>query len=85
MRAAYGSILKGLGAARASARHGWHILKLLAMRASGPLPLPEAKAQIVAALRQARAQRMVRAYLDDILKAQPIQLNEIELTNQVGK
>lgn len=63
---------------------GWHILKLLAMKPAGALPLLEAKPQIVAALRQARAQRMVRAYLDDMLKAQPIQLNEIELTKQAG-
>ena len=61
------------------ASDGWHILKLLAMKPSGPIPLLAAKPQIVAALRQARTQRLVRAYLDDLVKAQPIQLNEIEL------
>jgi parvulin-like peptidyl-prolyl isomerase len=63
---------------------GWHILKLLEMKPAGVLPILDAKPQIVAALRQARAQRMVRGYLDDMLKAQPIQLNEIELTKQAG-
>jgi peptidylprolyl isomerase len=63
---------------------GWHILKLLEMKPAGEVSLLDAKPQIVAALRQARAQRMMRAYLDDMLKAQPIQLNEIELTKQVG-
>jgi len=63
---------------------GWHILKLLAMKPAGTVPLIDAKAQIVAALRQARAQRSIRGYLDDMLKAQPIQLNEIELTKQAG-
>ena len=63
---------------------GWHILKLLEMKPSGALPLAEAKPQIVQALRQARAQRMMRGYLDEMLKAQPIQLNEIELTRQVA-
>jgi peptidylprolyl isomerase len=62
------------------AADGWHILKLLAMKPAGPIPLQDAKPQIVAALRQARTQRLVRAYLDDMVKAQPIQLNEIELS-----
>jgi len=63
---------------------GWHILKLLEIKPAGQLPLLDAKPQIVQALRQARAQRLVRAYLDDLLKAQPVQLNEIELTKHVG-
>src|ERR1700722_8845287 len=58
---------------------GWHILKLLALKPAGTVSLPDAKPQLVAALRQARAQRLVRAYLDDLMKAQPIQVNEIEL------
>lgn len=64
---------------------GWHILKLLAVKPAGELPLIEAKPQIVTALRQARAQRMMRAYLDEMLKSQPIQLNEIELAKDAGK
>jgi hypothetical protein len=56
----------------------------LETRPAGPVPLADAKPQIVAALRQARMQRTMRAYLDDMLKAQPIQVNEIELTKQVG-
>jgi parvulin-like peptidyl-prolyl isomerase len=64
---------------------GWHIMKLLAMKPAGPVSLQDAKPQIVAALRQARTQRLVRAYLDDMLKAQPIQLNEIELAKQAGQ
>ena len=63
---------------------GWHILKLFAMKPAGELSLADAKPQIVAALRQARVQRMVRTYLDDMLKTQPIQLNEIELTKEAG-
>jgi parvulin-like peptidyl-prolyl isomerase len=59
---------------------GWHILKLLAMKPAGALSLQDARPQIVAALRQARTQRLVRAYLDEMLKKQPIQLNEIELS-----
>jgi peptidylprolyl isomerase len=64
---------------------GWHILKLLAMKPAGPISLQDARPQIVAALRQARTQRLVRAHLDDLLKAQPIQLNEIELAKQASQ
>jgi peptidylprolyl isomerase len=64
---------------------GWHIMKLLAMKPAGPISLQDARPQIVAALRQARTQRLVRAYLDDMLKAQPIQLNEIELGKEASQ
>jgi peptidylprolyl isomerase len=63
---------------------GWHILKLLEMKPASTASLLDAKPQLVAALRQARAQRLVRAYLDELIKAQPIQVNEIELTKQAG-
>ena len=64
---------------------GWHILKLLAMKPAGPVSLQDAKPQIVAALRQARTQKLVRAYLDNLLKAQPIELNEIDLAKDVAE
>lgn len=63
---------------------GWHVLKLLETRAPAPVPLKDATPQLVQAMRQARAQRLMRAYLDDMMKAQPIQVNEIELTKQVA-
>jgi hypothetical protein len=63
---------------------GWHVLKLLAMKPAGEVSLLDAKPQFVTALRQARVQRMMRAYLDEMLKTQPIQLNEIELTKELG-
>jgi peptidylprolyl isomerase len=63
---------------------GWHILKLLETKPGGPVALLDAKPQIVQALRQARAQQLIKSYLDGMLKTQPIELNEIELTKQVG-
>ena len=42
-------------------------------------PLEDAKPQLIQALRQARSQQLVRKYLDEMLAAQPIQVNEIEL------
>jgi parvulin-like peptidyl-prolyl isomerase len=66
------------------AADGWHILKLLAMKPAATISLHDAKPQIVAALRQARTQRLVRAYLDEMVKTQPIQLNEIELAKEAS-
>jgi hypothetical protein len=63
---------------------GWHILKLVEMKPASQVSLLDAKAQIVTALRQARSQRLMKAWLDEMLKVQPIEVNEIELTKQVG-
>lgn len=62
---------------------GWHVLKVLDTKPPGTLSMLDAKPQIVAALRQTRAQKLMRAYLDDMLKNQPIQVNEIELARRV--
>ena len=64
---------------------GWHVLKLLETKQSGPVPLADAKPQLVQALRQARSQRLMRAYLDTMLKTQPIEVNEIALAKAAGE
>lgn len=62
---------------------GWHVLRLLETRAPGPMSLEDAKPQLVQALRQARGQQAIRAYVDAMLRKDPIQLNEIDLTKQL--
>jgi peptidylprolyl isomerase len=64
---------------------GWHVLKLIGVKPPGEISLLDAKPQIVAALRQARAQRLMRAHLDEMVKTEPIQVNEIELNKGAGK
>ncbi len=64
---------------------GWHILKLLAIKPAGQVSLQDARPQIIQALRQARAQKFMRSYLDQMIKAEPIEVNEIELTKAVGE
>lgn len=63
---------------------GWHVLRLLETRAPGAMSLEDAKPQLVQALRQARGQQAVRAYVDAMLRKDPIQLNEIDLTKQLA-
>ncbi len=64
---------------------GWHILKLIGTRAAATAPLADVKDGIAQALRQQRAQQNARAFVDDMLRKEPIQLNEIELARSVAK
>jgi peptidylprolyl isomerase len=62
---------------------GFHIIRLTGTKPAGPASLADVKPQIVQALRQARAQQAVRAYVDEMLRKEPIQLNEIDLARQI--
>ncbi len=57
----------------------WHLVKLIGTRPPGVLPLDQVKPALEQAVRQARAQQVARAYIDEQLRREPIQLNEIEL------
>jgi parvulin-like peptidyl-prolyl isomerase len=61
------------------AADGWHIIRMVGTRAASPAPLADVRDQIVRALRQQRMAQNERAFVDDLLRKQPIQLNEIEL------
>ena len=64
---------------------GWHILKLTGVRAASVAPLADVSDNIAQALRQQRAQQNARAFIDEMLRKEPIQLNEIELAKSVAK
>jgi peptidylprolyl isomerase len=57
----------------------WHVVKLLGSRPAGPVPLDQVRETIVQALRQGRTQQLARAYVEDLVRKEPIQLNEIDL------
>jgi PPIC-type PPIASE domain len=61
----------------------YHIVKLLGTKPQSIAPLEQVKAQLVAALRQARAQQETNAYLEALLKAQAVQLNDIGLADRL--
>ncbi len=63
---------------------GWHVVKLTGTKAPAPAPLAEVREQIVGALRQARQQQAARAYIDEMIRREPIQLNEIDLQRAVA-
>lgn len=64
---------------------GWHVLKLIGERPAAIAPLADVSDTIAQALRQQRAQQNARAFVEDMLRKEPIQLNEIELARSVAK
>jgi parvulin-like peptidyl-prolyl isomerase len=64
---------------------GWHLIKLAGIKPSAPAPLAEVKDQLTTALRQGRQQQLARAYVEDMLKRDPIQLNEIDLARAIQR
>lgn len=63
---------------------GWHVVKLLGTKPPAPAPLAEVKDQLTTALRQGRQQQIARQYIDEMLKREPIQLNEIDLVRAIA-
>lgn len=60
----------------------WHIVRLSGTRPAGVMPLEQAREGIVQALRQAHAQAAARAFIQEMVRVDPIQVNEIELLKQ---
>ena len=58
---------------------GWHVVKLLGIRPPATAALADVHDQLVQALRASRQQEAARLYVDDLLRREPIQLNEIDL------
>lgn len=64
---------------------GWHVFKLLATRPATTESLQDARPQIVAALRNEKAQANARAYIAKLQQSQHAEINEIALNAAVGK
>jgi peptidylprolyl isomerase len=62
----------------------WVVLKLLGTRPPGPAPLAEVHDQLVQAMRQSRAQQASQTFIADMLRKEPIQLNEIDLARKLA-
>jgi peptidylprolyl isomerase len=62
----------------------WVVLKLLGTRPPGPAPLSEVQEQLIQAMRQTRAQQASQNFIADMLRKEPIQLNEIDLARKLA-
>jgi peptidylprolyl isomerase len=79
IRAAVAGLAEGAISDPVRSPQGFHLLKLLGTRPAGPATLAETRDALVRALRQERLVQGERAYINNLLKQDPIQLNEIEL------
>ncbi len=60
--------------------NGWHLIKLIAVKPAAQATFAEAHDALVKAMRQERLVEGQRNYLANLLKQQPIEVNEIELS-----
>jgi peptidylprolyl isomerase len=63
---------------------GWHLIELITTRPAGPAPLEQVKPALVQAIQQQERQAATRAYLDAQLKRDPVEINEVALS-QIAK
>lgn len=63
---------------------GWHLVRLLGTKPAAPAPLADVRAQLVQALRQQRTAATEQKLIDDMLRRQPIRLDEIGLQRAVN-
>jgi parvulin-like peptidyl-prolyl isomerase len=64
---------------------GWHLIKLVAVKPASAATLAEAREALVRAMRQERQAEGQRSYLAGLIKQQPIEMNEIELSKLSAK
>jgi parvulin-like peptidyl-prolyl isomerase len=63
---------------------GWHIIKLLEVKEPYTASFDEVKSTLINELRKERAQVLSKAYLADLLKQNPVTLNEIAVSKLLG-
>ncbi len=60
--------------------NGCHLIRLVATRPAGPAPLADIRDGLVRALRSQKQAELERAYASTLLAAQPVAVNEIEVS-----
>jgi hypothetical protein len=63
---------------------GWHLIRLLGIRPAGPATLMEIHDSLARAMRQVKQQQNASNYLKALEASEPIELNEIVLSNAVN-
>jgi len=62
---------------------GWHLIRVIGTKPAAPAPLADVRAQLVQALRQQRMAATEKTLIEDLLRRQPIRLDEIALQQAV--
>ncbi len=84
-RKAATTLAKGAISAPVRLADGWHILKLLDVKAAYTATLPEVKAQLAQRLREEKAKQLSQEYVAKLLEANPVAINEIAVSKLVEK
>jgi len=79
VREAVGGLEEGAISDPIRTTEGFHLVRVDGTRPAAPAPLEDVRAQIVTALRQQRTQELTRAALNEMLRREPIQIDEIQL------
>jgi parvulin-like peptidyl-prolyl isomerase len=64
---------------------GWHLVKLVETKPATTAPLADVREALVRALRQQRATQAAQAYLAKMQSTEPVQINEIQLSQTLTK
>ena len=79
IRRAVASMAKGEVSAPIKSAAGWHLIKLIDKKAAGTRPLADIRGNLIAAMRNRKAQDMERTYLEALAIKLPPSINQIEL------
>ena len=79
MRAVIPQLSKGEVSKLVRTEQGWHVVKLVDVKAQSVKPLAEVRQQLVQALRTRRSQEIEKKYLDSLAEKTPLGVNEIAL------
>ncbi len=85
VREAVAGLAEGAVSEPVRAGDGWHLVRLLGMKPAGPATLADVRDALVRALRQQKQHELAQAYVTNLLKQQPIQLNEIGIAQLTTK
>ena len=64
---------------------GWHVLKVLGIKAPAEATLAEAHDTLVRAMRQERLLQLQRQYVMDMMRKEPIRIDQVELWKQTAQ
>lgn len=85
LRKALAGLSQGAVSAPIETPDGWHVLKVLGIKPAGTATLAEAHETLVRALRQQRTAQLQRQYVADMLRDDPIKIDQVELWKQTAR
>jgi hypothetical protein len=83
VRAVIGAMAENAVSEPVRSGDAWHVFKLLGTKAPSAMSPEQARDTLVLAMRQAKVQQASRAYVEDLLRKEPVQMDEADLVQRV--